>query len=448
MASTATDVSPPEGDAVEEAIPVGDRMLSVIDAARRAGVPLLIAGATGIGKSEIIEQYARQRGIAVKLLHLTQLEPPDLVGLPYRKGGRTLYAPPAALPRDGEGILVLEELNRADALIRAAIFELLTSRRIHQYVLPPGWMLAATINPPAPSYQVHPLDPALRDRFLQVSACANREDWLAWAKSRGIAPEIIAIARENADVFAAATPRMWTRIARIIATLSQEERRDEALIRHLLRGSLAPAWIESVLSHIADADAMRDLDPYAVLCDYHRNDLLRRKVMAAIEAGRTDLIDLIIRHVARIPKPSGFDGTARGRSFRPAAFEALLADLSGDLREKLEDAFAGNPFSLEALGVDPKGVLTEYRGSNLEAAVREWAKSPNKRYRIRALIAGLRRLIERGQPSISKTLSSQKVHANLGALLAAVGDEMARPLAAALASSGIEPTGTTREEAR
>src|SRR6201989_1410700 len=117
----------PMYDASAEALPLGPRVEPILEVAYRARRPVLLEGATGIGKSELVAQLARKLGIAHTVLDLSLLEPPDLVGLPVIEDGRTRYALPRFLPRDGAGILMLEELNRAERYIQQPALQLLTA---------------------------------------------------------------------------------------------------------------------------------------------------------------------------------------------------------------------------------------------------------------------------------------------------------------------------------
>ncbi len=121
------------------AVPVGPRLEKVLTVAYRARRAVLLEGPTGVGKSEIIRRVAEQLGIETTVLDLSLLEPPDLVGLPIVRDGRTEYALPHVLPRDGAGILLLEELNRAERYIQQPALQLLSARRLHEYELPAGW---------------------------------------------------------------------------------------------------------------------------------------------------------------------------------------------------------------------------------------------------------------------------------------------------------------------
>src|SRR5271166_2600032 len=118
---------------VHHRLPVGPRLKSVLKTAYRTRRPVLLEGPTGVGKSEVVREVAQELEIGWAVLDLSLLEPPDLVGLPVIENGRTSYASPQILPLAGNGILMLEELNRAERYIQQPALQLLTARRLHQY---------------------------------------------------------------------------------------------------------------------------------------------------------------------------------------------------------------------------------------------------------------------------------------------------------------------------
>ncbi|MFS8070834.1 MAG: AAA family ATPase, partial [Byssovorax sp.] len=229
-------------------IPVGPRLEAVLELAYRARRPVLLEGPTGIGKSDIVRHVAARLGISTVVLDLSLLEPPDLVGLPVIQDGRTAYAVPQALPKDGAGILMLEELNRAERYIQQPALQLLTARRLHEYELPPGWVCFAAINPETAEYQVTALDRALRARFLEISVRADRAAWLAWAQVSGVHPGVVALAQAHERIFEEIPPRTWTYAAHVLAALRPEDLENGALLRDALGGYLPPPWVESLLA--------------------------------------------------------------------------------------------------------------------------------------------------------------------------------------------------------
>ncbi|HKY54668.1 MAG TPA: AAA family ATPase, partial [Anaerolineales bacterium] len=73
----------------------------------------MIWGPPGIGKSSIVAQTAEAHEIGFIDLRLSQLAPTDLRGLPVAENGLSRWYPPEFLPREGKGILFLDELNLA-----------------------------------------------------------------------------------------------------------------------------------------------------------------------------------------------------------------------------------------------------------------------------------------------------------------------------------------------
>jgi MoxR-like ATPase len=82
--------------------------------------PVYLWGAPGVGKSSIVRQAADQAGLEVLDVRAVLLDPVDLRGLPRIQDDSALWCPPAFLPRDGQGVLFLDELAQAPPLVQAA----------------------------------------------------------------------------------------------------------------------------------------------------------------------------------------------------------------------------------------------------------------------------------------------------------------------------------------
>ena len=57
--------APPEASATRLSIAVGPRVIEVLDIAYRARRPVLLEGPTGIGKSQIVSEFAASSGLAL-----------------------------------------------------------------------------------------------------------------------------------------------------------------------------------------------------------------------------------------------------------------------------------------------------------------------------------------------------------------------------------------------
>jgi hypothetical protein len=165
-------------------------------AEKKVRVTPLLIGTMGVGKSQIVLQVAQELGIGFIDLRLAQLEPGDLIGIPYSEEGRTHWAVPEWWPAPGtRGILLLDEVNRAPNDVRQAAFQLVLDGKLHTHVLPEGWIIVAAANPDNSNYQVETLDIAFLRRFCAIVVQPDVEEWTHWAAGPGkISPDIIGFA--------------------------------------------------------------------------------------------------------------------------------------------------------------------------------------------------------------------------------------------------------------
>ncbi|UJR84485.1 AAA family ATPase [Sandaracinus amylolyticus] len=424
------------------ALPLGPRVASILEVAYRARRPVLLEGPTGIGKSELVAQVARSLGIAHRVLDLSLLEPPDLVGLPVIEEGITRYALPRFLPREGAGILMLEELNRAERYIQQPALQLLTARALHEYVLPEGWACFAAINPETGDYHVTPLDQALRARFLHVPVRADRASWLAWADANGVHPAVMAVARTHERVFVDVPPRSWTYASDVLKTMRPHELADVALVRDVLAGYLPPVWVDALLSSGSLSARAIELDVHTMLREYGPKSAHADTLRGWKERGETDRLDELVARLKVVLGGPEAGVLAANKTLTLGALEALLADLPGDQREAVQDALGGNPTACVLLDVRPEDVLTNYQASPARARVEEWKASPAKHHRIALLVTAVRAKVL--APEVGAELRrSNAQRLSLGHFLLQVGERWGLPLAEALQKIGVTPIRPT-----
>jgi hypothetical protein len=410
---------PPAEVAPNAPVPVGPRLASVLDVAYRARRPVLLEGPTGIGKSQMVTQFAASAGIDVMVLDLSLLEPPDLVGLPVIRDGRTHYATPAELPTSGRGVLMLEELNRAEIPVMQPALQLLSARRLHAYELPAGWSTVAAINPEEGDYHVNRLDAAMRSRFLQLTVCADRDEWLRWAARANVHPLVRRIAEEHPDVFDAAPPRSWAYVGEILQTIRAEERSDRALVVTALRGYLPVPWALRVAEALGAWVATPAIDADAVLGPNGAHEI-ERVVSQVSAAGRTDATMMIAFTLRALLRGDRVAEAASRGDVTMASLERLCAALPGDLRDQCLDAVADSPAAdaiLAGLGLDAAQIAARgYEASGARARVREW-RAALLTHRIHLVCARTLRALQRGgQPLIDAIAADTDRQRDLDAL--------------------------------
>jgi len=232
-----------------------------------AKIPTFLWGAPGIGKSSIVKQIAAEEGIECIDLRLSLMDPTDLKGIPFydREAHQALWAPPSFLPKEGKGILFLDELNSAAPAVQASAYQLILDRRVGEYVLPDGWAIVAAGNREGDRGVVYRLPSPLANRFVHVETEPNVEDWRMWAIQNGIDSRLIAyIGFKSGALFgfepaknlrSFPTPRSWEAVHHIL----------NSSVPHLLRfdaiaGAVGEAAAADFLGYCKVIDLLPDIE--------------------------------------------------------------------------------------------------------------------------------------------------------------------------------------------
>ncbi|MGC2744685.1 MAG: MoxR family ATPase, partial [Candidatus Angelobacter sp.] len=157
--------------------------------------PVFVWGGPGIGKSALIRQLAGSLKKSLRDVRALLLDPVDLRGLPYFSDGQSKWATPEFLPKDGEGILFLDELNAAPAMVQASCYQLVLDRKLGEYTLPDGWAVIAAGNHDSDRGVTTRMPTPLRNRFVHLDFEVDLQDWSEWAIQSGIRAEVIAFLR-------------------------------------------------------------------------------------------------------------------------------------------------------------------------------------------------------------------------------------------------------------
>jgi MoxR-like ATPase len=152
----------------------------------------MIWGPPGIGKSSIVAQTAEKHGLSFIDVRLSQLAPTDLRGLPVPEGGVSRWYPPEFLPRDGAGILFLDELNLAPPAMQGMAQQLILDRRVGSYVVPEGWYIWAAGNRKEDRAAVFDMPAPLANRFLHLEVEPDFESFKGYALEAGVNEQILA----------------------------------------------------------------------------------------------------------------------------------------------------------------------------------------------------------------------------------------------------------------
>ena len=154
----------------------------------------MIWGAPGIGKSSIVAQTAEAHKMAMIDLRLSQLAPTDLRGLPVADQELKVsrWYPPEFLPREGRGILFLDELNLAPPAMQGMAQQLILDRRVGNYTVPKDWFVWAAGNRKEDRAAVFDMPAPLANRFIHLTVESHFESFKSFALGEGIHEHILA----------------------------------------------------------------------------------------------------------------------------------------------------------------------------------------------------------------------------------------------------------------
>lgn len=153
--------------------------------------PVFIWGAPGIGKSSIVESFARSLGLECVSLLGSQLAPEDIIGVPQIVDNKSIFCPPRSIARDKPYCLFLDELNACSQEVQKAFYSLINEKRIGEYCLPEGSIVIGAGNRAQDSAIVKPMSSALINRMFHVELIASARDWLSWAMENEIHEYIV-----------------------------------------------------------------------------------------------------------------------------------------------------------------------------------------------------------------------------------------------------------------
>ncbi|MFH0984872.1 MAG: MoxR family ATPase [Candidatus Omnitrophota bacterium] len=279
-------------------------LVKVLQQCFKANVTPLVWGQHGIGKSQIVQTLAEEMKYECVDLRLGQMEVGDLIGLPSKEDGRTVWLKPSWFPKEGSvGILFLDELNRARLDVLQAIFQLVLEKKLHTHHLPEGWRVVCASNPSGSDYFVNELDPALLDRFLHIQFRPEPNEWIGWGKDTGkIREEILdLIARyhhllgnpsNDLPLEVLPSPRSWEMLSRMLNGL--EDRLWLQCAMGLVGKEAAIAFIESLKK-----DQEVPIKAEEILSDYGKVKARVKKHSSGKKA-RLDLLRITGDEILRI----------------------------------------------------------------------------------------------------------------------------------------------------
>ncbi len=300
----------------------------------KRGTAVCIWGTHGLGKTQIVRDYALEKKWKFSYIAPAQFEEMgDLHGMPTvvdpdkRITGDeyTVYSPPDWVPREeGPGILLLDDINRADDRILRGCMQLLQNFELTSWKLPPKWQIVATANPEGGDYSVTPMDGAMLTRMLHATLKFDAKIWAEWAYAanvdeRGIAfvltyPELV-----NSD---RTTPRSLTQFFEQIASI--ENLKDNLqLVQALALSSLDEVTVSSFIAFVND-ELTQLIDPEEILDAEDFKSLEKRIKDISVDDSGAKRVDRLATMCSRLYLKLASDDYKQGKNHSKNLIKFLM----------------------------------------------------------------------------------------------------------------------------
>ena len=170
--------------------------------------PVLLIGAPGIGKTQVMEQIARECQVGLVAYTITHHTRQSAVGLPFiskkEYGGKeysvteyTMSEIVASIYNKieetglKEGILFIDEINCVSETLAPTMLQFLQCKTFGNHKIPEGWLIAAAGNPPEYNKSVREFDIVTLDRLKLIQVEPDFGVWKEYAVRESIHPAII-----------------------------------------------------------------------------------------------------------------------------------------------------------------------------------------------------------------------------------------------------------------
>lgn len=234
----------------------------------KADQPVLIHGAPGCGKSQLINEWAKENGYGITTRMLSQIQPSDLA-IPYidKDKGVLHWAITdwlVNIPQDKPHILFFDELPSAPNDVKVSIYQLLLEKRLGGFHLPKSTYIIAAGNRPSDMASAYELDTAIADRLTHLHVEVDPAQWLHWGSLNDLHPSVLSFIKlhpeqlDDSNSFncvVRTSPRSWHKISDLLKVNSNPDQ-----IYHLISGRVGIHATGLFLQYLQEFQQLPSID--------------------------------------------------------------------------------------------------------------------------------------------------------------------------------------------
>ncbi|WP_124068227.1 AAA family ATPase [Clostridium sp. E02] len=205
--------------------------------------PVFLMGPPGVGKTQIMEQIARECKVGLVAYTITHHTRQSAVGLPFISeknfGGKPYRVTEYTMSEivgsiyqkietSGmkEGILFIDEINCVSETLAPTMLQFLQYKTFGNHKIPDGWIIVTAGNPPEYNKSVRDFDVVTLDRIKLIHIEPDFEVWKEYAYEHEIHPAVISYLNARTENFCKiettvdgkffATPRGWEDLSKFM----------------------------------------------------------------------------------------------------------------------------------------------------------------------------------------------------------------------------------------
>lgn len=247
------------------------QLKTVLKDCRAAKLNPFIQGQPGVGKSAVVNEFAREENSEFIDVRLAYFGPQDF-GYPYlhvnEDGTKTMrVSRPSFWPTTENAVIAYEEFNTCSKNVQNCSLQLFHDRRLNDHHLPEGTFQVLLGNRAEDRVNIEKLSSAVINRIVNIRVRLDLDSWIKWAQKNDVDSLVIAFLRFRPDLLTTfngakwdgvsnfASPRTWEKAGNIVSVSTDRH------VRHaLLQGALGDGAAAEFLGFLAVYEKLPDLD--------------------------------------------------------------------------------------------------------------------------------------------------------------------------------------------